>query len=101
MAYVTTNPPVKTSAGPLCDFGASNGAGQRWFYRSADAIATVAGAAYFSNGIQLGMQVGDVVEVFDTTTPKLSIAFVISTAAGTTPGTGTATLNSTTFATAT
>lgn len=102
MAYATTNPPMKVSVGPLTDFGSGfGGGGSMWFYRSADLIATVAGAAYFSNGIQLGMQPGDIVFVYDTTTPKLSIAFVISTAVGTTPGTGSATLNSTTFATAT
>jgi len=86
MAYNTSNPPMKISAGALTDFGAGfGGGGSIWFYRSADAIATVKGAAYFSNGVALGMQPGDVVLVFDSATPALSLAFVqsVNTTTGT------------------
>ncbi len=77
MAYVTNNPPSKINQGALADFGASTGGGgDIFFYRSADAIATVKGAGYFTNGASLGMSVGDIVIVFDSATPALSIAFV-------------------------
>lgn len=49
-----------------------------WVYASADAIATVQGAAYFSNGIQLGMQVNDIVHVVDTNLQRLYMTFVAS-----------------------
>lgn len=52
-----------------------------WIYVSADDDATVNGASYFSNGIALGMKVGDLVYVFDTATPKGSVHFVTSVSA--------------------
>ncbi len=91
MAYATSNPPVKISLGPLTDFGASNAGSQMWLYKSADAIATVKGAAYFTNAVALGMQPNDVVIVVDTATPAVSVAFVLSTNLST----GTATLDAT------
>lgn len=81
MAYVTTNPPVKCTQGPLTDFGASNGGFQIWGYKSADAIATVKAAGYITNAAALGMQVGDPVLVIDTATPALSVAFVTAVSA--------------------
>jgi len=90
MAYVVTNPPIKVSAGAIADFGSSNGGYQEWAYKSADAIATVKGAAYFTNAASLGMLVGDKVTVVDTATPALSIAFVLSVNAA-----GAATLDAT------
>ncbi|NSY17261.1 hypothetical protein [Neorhizobium sp. AL 9.2.2] len=69
MAYSTTLPPQKLAAGT----GASM---QLWGYTSADTLATVVGAAYISNGSQLGMRVGDAVLVRDTTTPASGIRFV-------------------------
>lgn len=91
MAYAVTNPPIKVSAGGIADFGASNGGYQEWAYKSADAIATVKAAGYFSNAASLGMQVGDKVTVVDTATPALSIAFVQTVVAAT----GAANLNAT------
>ena len=35
-------------------------------------------ADYFSNGVDLGMAVGDLVYVFDTATPLGSVHFVVS-----------------------
>lgn len=79
MAYNTSNPPSKINQGALADFGASTGGGgDIWFYRSADAIATVKAAGYFSDGVSRGMSVGDIVIVFDSATPALSFAFVQS-----------------------
>ena len=34
-----------------------------WYYNDADSLATVQGAGYFTNGYELGMRVGDKVEV--------------------------------------
>jgi hypothetical protein len=70
MAYSTSNPPVLVTEAPL------TGAGQQWRYDSADAIATVAAAGYFTNGVALGMLVGDLVFVNDQTTPLLSTSRV-------------------------
>lgn len=74
MAYATTNPPTL--------FGQAI-AGQRiWLYVSADAIATVNTAAYFSNGDALGLKVNDIVWVIDTATPTSGIAIVRDVTAG-------------------
>jgi len=79
MAYATTNPPSlvaqRIGDGPAV-----------WIYSSADVDSTVNGASYFSDGIALGMRVGDIVLVVDTTTPKVSyhgVASVTATAATT------------------
>lgn len=79
MAYVTTNPPSLVSQrigdGPAI-----------WIYKSADVDSDVNAASYFSDGVALGMRVGDIVHVVDTTTPKTSlhgVASVTATAATT------------------
>lgn len=79
MAYATTNPPSLVSQrigdGPAI-----------WIYSSADVDSDVNAASYFSDGIALGMRVGDIVLVVDTTTPKVSyhgVASVTTTAATT------------------
>ena len=59
MAYSTDNPPRQL----VSSVGASSGA--IWYYADADAIATVRGADYFSNGDALGMKVEDIVLVVD------------------------------------
>ena len=74
MSYATSNAPYKVAGG----FGSGK---SLWFYDSADDDATVNGASYFSNGIALGMKVGDAVYVFDTATPKGSMHFVTSVTA--------------------
>lgn len=71
MAYATTNPPAK-----LVD--TIGGGAALWIYKSTDDDATVNGAGYFSNGVTLGMAVGDIVLVIDTTTPKGSFHYVAS-----------------------
>lgn len=56
MTYATSNPPSL--------IGQSVGGGMRfWEYSDGDAIATVDAADYFSNGLELGMQLGDIVYV--------------------------------------
>lgn len=71
MGYVTSNPPANIAE-------TLGGGGALWVYKSADDDATVNGAGYFTNGVTLGMQVGDPVIVIDTATPKTSFCFVTS-----------------------
>ena len=61
MAYATTNPPKR--------IGGTLGGNSLWYYTSADDDATVNGASYFTDGVDLGMKVGDIVLGFDTATP--------------------------------
>jgi hypothetical protein len=78
MAYSTSNPPSKIALGTL-----DGTAGPAiWVYKSADAIATVKGADYFSNGAALGLAVGDVMFVYDSNTPTFSTAWVKTVTAG-------------------
>lgn len=86
MAYSTSLPPIKFAVGPIDDTLAPT----IWVYKSADAIATVKGASYFSNGSDLGMTVGDLVYVYDTATPAVSLAWVKTVTSG-----GAATLSGT------
>ncbi len=72
MAYSTSSPPALVA-------NTVGGNGAVWLYKSADDDATVNGASYFTNGIPLGMKVGDIVLVIDTATPKGSFCFVTST----------------------
>ena len=77
MAYATSNPPklLVPSVG---------GEGPAlWVYYDGDDDATVNGAGYFSNGVALGMRVGDFIFHFDTATPKGSVHYV-ATISGTT-----------------
>ena len=69
MAYDTNNPPALKSSGV-------GGVGKTFFYSSADTLADVNTAGYFSNGYDLGMRVGDKVEIYDTTTPARAEAYV-------------------------
>ena len=75
MAYATTNPPIKV-------FQGLSGGASIWYYSSADADSDVDATDYFSNGDDLGMQVGDVVHVYDTGTPMLTYMFVSAVTAG-------------------
>ena len=74
MAYSTSSPPAllhQTIAGNSV-----------WFYSSADADGTVNGADYFSNGDALGMQVGDIVYVYDSGNVLTSVCYVSAVTAG-------------------
>lgn len=75
MAYATTNPPARL-------VGNISGSAEVWIYKSADDDATVNGAGYITNAGELGMQVGDLVLVIDTTTPKGSLHYVASISSG-------------------
>jgi hypothetical protein len=77
MTYATSNPPALSSQAI---------AGLRvWEYTSADAIADVDGAGYFTNGGDLGMKVGDIVFIVDTAN-SLSTISQVSTVSSTSPG---------------
>lgn len=85
MAYAVANPPIKLTQGPLAGFNtteATRGPINLWAYTSADPIATVKAANYFSNAVLLGMRIGDAVLIFDTVTPTLSLAFVSALGTG-------------------
>jgi len=74
MTYATTNQPIMVNNGSIND-----NVGMRfWQYQSADVAATVAGAAYFTDGKTLGMKVHDLVFVSDTTTPLITVHQVLS-----------------------
>lgn len=77
MSYSTSNPPGLKSVSPL------TGPGQTWFYRSTDVATDVDAVGYFTNGYDLGMRVGDIVEVFDTdTNDVMTLHRVITATAG-------------------
>lgn len=59
MSYSTANPPALVWTSPA-------GGLQKWIYSSADAHTAVDDAGYITNALALGMRVGDVVEVIDT-----------------------------------
>lgn len=73
MAYETSNPPARV-AGTI-------GGRSIWHYYDGDAKATVVGAAYITNALELGMKTGDIVLGFDSATPG-GYAMVVLTFTG-------------------
>ncbi|MDE2440029.1 MAG: hypothetical protein KGP14_03315 [Betaproteobacteria bacterium] len=62
--------------------GLGSGGGNVWIYTTTDALATVSGASYFSDGIARGMKVDDVVLAVISHVLKAGcVASVSSTAA--------------------
>lgn len=63
---------------------ASRGAGgpQLWVYTSVDARATVEGSGYFSDGVERGLKLGDIVVVIYTTGYVTTIHAVSAVASG-------------------
>jgi len=76
MAYATSNPPRLISQG----VGASTGS--LWHYTDGDALATVLGADYFSDGDDLGMAANDTVIVTDETLGQVTTCVVSSVTSG-------------------
>lgn len=76
MAYDT-----QTAPGKVAQKNGSNGT-TIWVYKSADGMALVGVADYFSNGDALGMQVGDQVIVVNTTTDAVTVVKVSVVTAG-------------------
>lgn len=69
MSYSTSTPPA-------CMVPSIGARPAIWVYQSADDDATVNGTDYFTNGEALGMKAGDIVFVYDTATPKVSVHYV-------------------------
>lgn len=71
MTYSASNPPSLEGQTPA-------GSGKTWNYRSTDPVGTVDAAGYITNGQDLGMTVGDLVKVYNTTSSlnKLTMCFV-------------------------
>ncbi len=74
MAYSTSNPPTMLAQ--------ATAGGAHWHYNSADDVATVTAADYFSNGAALGMKVGDFITIYDSATGDGGVAFVTAVTAG-------------------
>ncbi len=62
MAYSTSNPPQLLTP----SFTNASGESSIWNYTSTDAAATVDADGYITNGVALGMKVGDLVNVIDS-----------------------------------
>ena len=64
----------------VCASKASN-APSMYLYKTADTQATVNTAGYF-NSLSSMLSVGDIIFVYDTTTPSLVLTYVLSNASG-------------------
>ena len=76
MAYSTS-----TAPGLIAQKNGSNGA-RIWLYKSADSLATAAATGYFTNGDDLGMVVGDLVLVINSTTGAANLVPVTVVVSG-------------------
>jgi len=77
MAYSTSNPPSLTSFGPLT--AASSVVGARtWVYSSSDSAGTVSAANYFTNAGQLGLKIGDLIFVYDSTNKQTTTSIILT-----------------------
>ena len=52
-----------------------------WSYKSADGVATVNNSGYF-NDVSTDVSVGDMIIVFDSNTPAMSLMVVVSNTSG-------------------
>lgn len=88
MSYATTNPPrLMANAGLYAENSGTSTrsiGGDQWLYRTADAKSVVAVTGYFTNALDLGLLVGDVLQVQDTTTPMVSLHRVTAVSASAT-----------------
>jgi len=71
MAYATSNPPALIS-----QMVGKNG-GSVWLYDSADAATVVRVTGYISNGRELGMKVGDIVDQIDSAGGTVAHRYVV------------------------
>ena len=74
MAYEVANPPFLIGQGVA-------GSRKLWMYADDDAVATVDGAGYFTNGYALGMRAGDILISVDTDASPISASIHIVNAA--------------------
>lgn len=70
--------------------GTIEGGFKLWVYTTGDALATVKGAGYFSDAVNRGVEVGDIVLVINTATPAFAIYAVSAVSAGAATVAGTA-----------
>lgn len=78
--YSTSNPPALIAQG-------IGGVGQLWHYSSVDDAATVNSAGYITNGGNLGMKVGGLLQAVDSdASPVAGILMVINSVSTTAPG---------------
>jgi len=80
MAYSTSNPPALTSWGPLTAASSVTGA-RTWSYVSSDSAGTVTAANYFTNAGQLGLKIGDRIEIYDSTNKQTNSAIILTVGA--------------------
>lgn len=75
MAYSTSSPPA------LLVSRVGGSAPAIWSYSSVDPVATVRGATYITNALDLGMKAGDIVFSYesDQTAPALASVSVVGT----------------------
>ena len=66
---------------PIGGQSKAGNAPQMWSYKSADAIATVNTSGYF-NSASDSLKVGDLIYVYDSNTPTVSLVVVLSNASG-------------------
>ena len=94
MAYSTSNPPALTSWGPLTAESTVLG-GRTWHYQSSDSAGTVEASNYFTNAGQLGLKIGDVMFIYDSTNKITSVSHIITVGSTTdTMGTSVITIGS-------
>lgn len=78
MSYSATNSPIQLFPNITSKIYATaiSGVAKIWQYNSADALATVQGSGYFTNGYELGMRVGDIVYVSVSDVLKTPMQYV-------------------------
>lgn len=67
--YVTTNPPRLQ----VCAFNDQAKQSNKWLYSSDDNAAAVRVSGYFTDGVDLGMSVDDLVEVTDNDASPVTV----------------------------
>ena len=77
MAYTTTNPPQLAGWGPLTSQSTVIGA-RLWVYSSSDSAGTVTAANYFTNAGQLGLKIGDILFIYDSTNKQTNTSLILT-----------------------
>ena len=75
MAYSTSNPPALVSQ------LLGKAGGSVWIYDSADAATVVRVTGYITNGYDLGMKVGDIVDQIDSAGATVAYRYVVKSVA--------------------
>jgi len=75
MAYSTSNPPALVSQ------LLGKAGGSVWIYDSADAATVVRVTGYITNGYDLGMKIGDIVDQIDSAGATVAHRYVVKSVA--------------------